>query len=237
MAAEMWVTSWLCGAPVCRSLPAFCRVSSESAKLFQHTSRLAFSFASVMGAAMILSTVTFASCAVAVASLTAATVRAGTVVAPDLAASDVQSWGTVTNSQAVVASSQMWRKIANVVSLVIKISFIAIEARPHPRPWPSGKIPPPRRRRSLLCRILPDPCPLYWSVSRQRGLLGLRTVPTSDWEQRRREKGGLTVRASSVPASTGGGSDKAAAPGGDLPQTLLLGSLFGLWFLRFFNSH
>ncbi|CAL9750735.1 unnamed protein product [Musa acuminata subsp. burmannicoides] len=54
---------------------------------------------------------------------------------------------------------------------------------------------------------------------------------SSDWEQRRREKGGLTVRASSVPESTGGGSDKEAAPGGDLLQTLLLGSLFGLWYL------
>ncbi|RZR76990.1 hypothetical protein BHM03_00001921 [Ensete ventricosum] len=53
----------------------------------------------------------------------------------------------------------------------------------------------------------------------------------SDRKQRRREKGGLTVRASSVPESTGGGSDKAAAPGGDLLQTLLLGSLFGLWYL------
>lgn len=53
----------------------------------------------------------------------------------------------------------------------------------------------------------------------------------SDWEQRRREKGGLTVRASSVPETTGGGSDKVAAPGGDLHQTLLLGSFFGLWYL------
>ncbi|CAL9049281.1 phosphoenolpyruvate/phosphate translocator 1, chloroplastic [Musa acuminata AAA Group] len=42
---------------------------------------------------------------------------------------------------------------------------------------------------------------------------------------------GVSLSGRAVPESTGGGSDKEAAPGGDLLQTLLLGSLFGLWYL------
>ncbi|WOL17513.1 phosphoenolpyruvate/phosphate translocator 1, chloroplastic-like [Canna indica] len=60
--------------------------------------------------------------------------------------------------------------------------------------------------------------------------LWLPALPlASVWDQRRREKMDLTVRASSVPDRTDGSSRKAAASSeNSMTQTLILGSLFGL---------
>lgn len=113
-------------------------------------------------------------------------------------------------------------------------STVLLRSRRPPRPRPSPG--------SFFGPLSHQPSPIRNALSRPLPLLSSRlVVVTPGWASgpshapdRKREEVIVVRASSSVPESTGGESSAAAAKtssGDGLVGTLLLGSLFGLWYL------